>query len=728
MNRLFFTFLMASPLLAQTQIGGGSCNSLSLNGPYAVTLSGRQLSSAGTFTSVFQSVGYANFDGQSKVTVTLTANTAQAVSAPLIWSGTYSIQANCAGVITVSSGGSATLNIAVYNQGNDFLMTGHDATYSYSGSGSNQPSTCATSMLSGSYTFAATGFVLAGNAVGGVENGTGLLQFDGQGKVTANITTRSGPTSATVTASGSYSVASTCLGSATLTDSGGNSYAMALSITGGNATADTDLSATFAQTAKLLLTGTAHTLAGDTCSNATLNGTYSLTISGRAISSGGAYAGSLQGDGTATFDGGGKVTLAGTANSNLAQGKQFSYSGTYSLASTCAGTMTITTGGTANLSLVVWSNGAQFNVTGADSTYVYSASGGSARPAACVTATLSGAYSYDATGVSLSGSSPTGGADESGVLQFDGQGNVTSVYTISSPGTQTSSTATGTYSVTAACLGSATLTDASGKGIALTFSIQNTYGQAVNVAAASAQFVRLGTGHATFLNPTQSIGNVASYAVNAVPAGSVFALFGSNLATRAAGATTTTLPTTLLNTTVTVNGEKAPLFYVDSGQIDAQMPWDIPGGTAATVIVTNGTSVSNAAAVFVPATGTAGISVYSNNRAVVVNADGNVNSGTAAAAVGDEVVAYFTGGGPVTAAAKLVTGTPAPNGLSPVTGNYSVTVGGAAATVKYIGLTPGSIGLYQVNFIVPQLAKGTYPLIINIGGYASNNPVMSVSN
>ena len=170
------------------------------------------------------------------------------------------------------------------------------------------------------------------------------------------------------------------------------------------------------------------------------------------------------------------------------------------------------------------------------------------------------------------------------------------------------------------------------------------------------------------------------------------------------------------------------MFYVDPGQIDAQMPWDIPGGAAATVIVKNGTDTSNAVAVYVSATGTPGLSVYCNNRAVVVNEDGSTNSPTAAAAVGDEVVAYFTGGGPVTPSGKLVTGSPDPPGLSRVTGASTVTVGGVVAKIDYIGLTPGSIGLYQVNFFVPQLAKGTYPVVISIAGYTSNNPVMTISN
>jgi uncharacterized protein (TIGR03437 family) len=111
---------------------------------------------------------------------------------------------------------------------------------------------------------------------------------------------------------------------------------------------------------------------------------------------------------------------------------------------------------------------------------------------------------------------------------------------------------------------------------------------------------------------------------------------------------------------------------------------------------------------------------------VVVNKDGSINSASAGAGVGDEVVAYFTGGGPVQTTAKLVSGAPAPSALT-VTGANKVTLNNVTAKVAYIGLTPGSIGLYQVNFFVPQVAKGTYPLVITIAGQASNSPVMTVN-
>jgi uncharacterized protein (TIGR03437 family) len=165
---------------------------------------------------------------------------------------------------------------------------------------------------------------------------------------------------------------------------------------------------------------------------------------------------------------------------------------------------------------------------------------------------------------------------------------------------------------------------------------------------------------------------------------------------------------------------------VDSGQINAQMPEDIAPGVA-TVIVKNGASTSNAAAVLVPATATPGIIVYGNNLAVVINANGSTNSSAAPAKVGDVVVAYFLGGGPVTASGPLVTGAASPAGLSPVTGPYTITLGGVDAVVNYVGLTPGLVGLYQANFVVPQVTAGNHPLVITISGQASNSPVMSVS-
>jgi uncharacterized protein (TIGR03437 family) len=423
------------------------------------------------------------------------------------------------------------------------------------------------------------------------------------------------------------------------------------------------------------------------------------------------------------------VTFSGIVNTNQVAGKQFSASGSYAIASNCYGPINFAVGSAATYTLVVWDGGNDFAVTGSDTNYIYTGSGNNVSPVACATATLSGAYSFSASGSTLSGATQTGSADEAGVFQFDGQGKVTASYMDSSGGsTQTAITASGTYSVTSACLASATLVDSGGNTNTLNMVLTGNYGASANLLLANPLFIRDGSAHAALLNPTESIGNVFSYAVNETTAGSDFVLYGTDLATKEVVAAPGTLPTTLATTKVTVNGVAVPLYYVSATQIDAQMPWDIPGGTVASVVVQNGTAASNAAAVYVPATGTPGIGVYGSNRADVTNSNGSVNSATVPANVGDEVVAWFTAGGPVNPAGPLVTGAPAPDGLSPITGAYSVTVGGIAANVIYIGLAPESVGEYQVNFLVPQLAKGTYPVQITIAGQASNKPVMTVGN
>jgi uncharacterized protein (TIGR03437 family) len=309
---------------------------------------------------------------------------------------------------------------------------------------------------------------------------------------------------------------------------------------------------------------------------------------------------------------------------------------------------------------------------------------------------------------------------------LDGQGNATANWTQSTNTATTSVSATGTYSVTAACLGSLTLTDTAGNRYAGTVAITGANAGNFAWAAANPLAVFNATGHAAFGNPGLAVVNGASYSSGQTPPGSVFSIFGTSLATKVWQATSVPLPTTALTTTVTVNGEAAPLFYADPNQINAQMPQDIKPGVA-TVIVKNGNATSNAVAVTVPATATPGISMWGNNRAVVVNQDGSLNSPSSPAKVGDTVVAYFTGGGPVNASGPLVTGAVAPAGLSWVTGTYTIEVGAQyATTINYVGLTPGSIGLYQANFVVPKVDAGDRALAITIAGQASNNPLIAV--
>jgi hypothetical protein len=121
-------FCLAAPLMAQTQIGGGTCSSASLKGIYSVALTGRDVSSTLTFSNVLQGIGTVTFDGQSNVAFSLTNNTNQSSGKAQTWSGTYTLQANCSGTLTLTIGDTASFSLESYNGGKDYLITGLDGT------------------------------------------------------------------------------------------------------------------------------------------------------------------------------------------------------------------------------------------------------------------------------------------------------------------------------------------------------------------------------------------------------------------------------------------------------------------------------------------------------------------------------------------------------------------------------------------------------------------------
>ena len=65
--------------------------------------------------------------------------------------------------------------------------------------------------------------------------------------------------------------------------------------------------------------------------------------------------------------------------------------------------------------------------------------------------------------------------------------------------------------------------------------------------------------------------------------------------------------------------------------------------------------------------------------------------------------------------------------LSRETLTTAATVGGAPATVQFAGMTPTYEGLVQLNFVMPNLAPGDYPLKVTIGGFTSNQPLVTVA-
>ncbi len=62
----------------------------------------------------------------------------------------------------------------------------------------------------------------------------------------------------------------------------------------------------------------------------------------------------------------------------------------------------------------------------------------------------------------------------------------------------------------------------------------------------------------------------------------------------------------------------------------------------------------------------------------------------------------------------------ATDGLTTVTGNVQVNIGGQPATVDFAGMAPGFVGLYQINVRVPAgIPSGEVPVEISVDGILS---------
>ena len=227
--------------------------------------------------------------------------------------------------------------------------------------------------------------------------------------------------------------------------------------------------------------------------------------------------------------------------------------------------------------------------------------------------------------------------------------------------------------------------------------------------------------------------NLASYA-SPVAAGSLAAVFGTNLASGQASYTNLPLPLTLGQSGFKIANQPAPLVYASAAQVNLQIPWEVAGSTQASVIATVNGVVSSSQTVslaaFAPGIftlntqGTGQGAVLIASTALV--AGPKSASGSAPVQRGKYISIFCTGLGAVSN--RPATGAAAAGPLSWTGTTPTVTIGGVSALVTFSGLAPGFAGLYQVNAQVPMGAPtgDTVAVAIQIGGATSNTVTIAV--
>jgi len=188
------------------------------------------------------------------------------------------------------------------------------------------------------------------------------------------------------------------------------------------------------------------------------------------------------------------------------------------------------------------------------------------------------------------------------------------------------------------------------------------------------------------------------------------------------------VPTEFGCVAVEIGGQRAPVFYVQNNQINAQAPiLSASGDLDAVVIVNAGTSremrsdptkvrVGSYSPAWFTLNGKS-IAAINASRENAVVADPSVHPQGSPAKPGDVVTLFGTGFGytdPVWQPGEF------PTRSSPLRDPYTVTVGGVplpAADILYAGVSTEAPGLYQFNIrLSATLPDGDVPVVVRIGG------------
>ncbi len=208
--------------------------------------------------------------------------------------------------------------------------------------------------------------------------------------------------------------------------------------------------------------------------------------------------------------------------------------------------------------------------------------------------------------------------------------------------------------------------------------------------------------------------------------GQIISIFGRNLARQPENAQQVPLPRTLAGLTARLGDRDLPLYFVGNGQVNAQVPADLAPGQVLPLTVTVGGTASPPELVTLSRISPGIFSVDSSGSGPALAFDahgGLINSGNPAAH-GDVVVLFTTGLGATNPA--VPSGETAPSSpLARVVDPVRVLFGGVAAETEFAGLTPGFVGLYQVNVRIPAGAPAGEAVEIYLEqNQATSNRVM----
>jgi len=216
--------------------------------------------------------------------------------------------------------------------------------------------------------------------------------------------------------------------------------------------------------------------------------------------------------------------------------------------------------------------------------------------------------------------------------------------------------------------------------------------------------------------------NAADYTQPVAPGG-LITLFGENLSPVNQASSQIPLPTALGDSCLTVNGQPMPILFVSPNQINAQLPFSVDGNVTLVLHTPGGVSDYYYLTILpaAPSVFRSGVAGELRNLPTIVRAKNNqLVTLSNPVHPGDDLVIYLTGMGRTSPPVEA--GVPAPvDPLAWVVTQPTVTLAGEPLPVRYAGLAPGWVGVYQINVHVPWWVRPgmQQPLVITQGGYST---------
>ena len=210
--------------------------------------------------------------------------------------------------------------------------------------------------------------------------------------------------------------------------------------------------------------------------------------------------------------------------------------------------------------------------------------------------------------------------------------------------------------------------------------------------------------------------------------GTAVSIFGSSLSTADGGSSIFPFPMTLNGASVLTGALNAPLYYAGNGQLNVEIPADLAPNAQYPIVASVGGRISVPETIAVGPV-SPGIAAFADGTLIAQHGDFSLVDASNPARAGEPLVIYLAGLGATNPPVGTDVPAPGVEPLARVVNTPVLLLDGKPISTAFAGLTPGSVGLYQINFQLPADTRpGVHQVVVTQNDIPSNTTTLTVGN